>query len=114
MDGKVGWFPETYAEKVDGGAANVSSPDAVAAPSALTDSVVEPGAANTAVNDAAPAAAAAAAVDAVGPVSQGTAKVLFDWASEDGTFKLEQGQEVEVWRTDVDGWSLGKVNDTPG
>lgn len=97
FEGKVGWFPEAYAEREDASAA--------AAATLAADSVAP---------EAAVSADAPAAVDAMLPVTVETGKVLFDWSNPDGTFKMEQGQEVEVWRTDVDGWSLGRVNGQNG
>ena len=108
----MGWFPEAFAEKDNATGSGVAAAAATTTEEQASASAAAP-VDKTAATDAA-AVPAAAVLDAIGPVSIETGKVLFDWSNEDDTFKIEQGQAVEVWRTDVDGWSLGRVNNTPG
>ena len=104
----MGWFPEAFAEKDNATGSGVAAAAATTTEEQASASAAAP------VDETAATDAAAAVLDAIGPVSIETGKVLFNWSNEDDTFKIEQGQAVEVWRTDVDGWSLGRVNNTPG
>ena len=104
----MGWFPEAFAEKDNATGSGVAAAAATTTEEQASASAAAP------VDETAATDAAAAVLDAIGPVSIETGKVLFNWSNEDDTFKIEKGQAVEVWRTDVDGWSLGRVNNTPG
>ena len=94
LNGKVGWFPESYVEKADDSQPQVSQPDAGIA---TQESIDTGGGAATATPAAAPGPE---------PASLGGFHVLQDWTNADESLSIKVGDEVQVLKENPTGWSL--------